>query len=209
MSASDWLILTIICFLGAASPGPSLGVILYATRIGGRISGITAAIGHGIGIGLYAFIAVTGLSYIITHHTTLFFALQIAGALLLLLLGGRLLMSSFRIKNKNTRATQTIGITNNFLSGFGIAAFNPKIAAFFASIFSQFFNEDQSLSIHLGMVMLAGIIDLLTYIFIVIAVSNSWVEKLIDGRRHLADRSLGGLIVIIALSLLITQLFVN
>ena len=62
MNVSDWLSLTLVCILGAASPGPSFAVILSATRTGGRAGGLAAALGHGLGIFLYAFVAATSLS---------------------------------------------------------------------------------------------------------------------------------------------------
>ena len=191
--------------LGAASPGPSLAVILSATRTGGRAGGLAAAFGHGLGVFLYAFVAATSLSFIIAHYTTLFFVLQLAGASLLIWLGGRLLKASFRPKDEQTIATDQNGMTSNFLSGFAIAAFNPKIAAFFASLFSQFFAEGQSLGLHVGMATLAGVIDAVTYIVIVISLSGYQLHTLMAAHLHLFDRVLGSLLMLIGISLLITQ----
>ncbi len=205
MNVSDWLSLTLVCILGAASPGPSLAVILSATRTGGRAGGLAAALGHGLGVFLYAFVAATSLSFIITHHATLFFALQLAGASLLIWLGGRLLQASFRPKDNPTIATDQNDITSNFLSGFAIAAFNPKIAAFFASLFSQFFAEGQSLGLHVSMATLAGVIDVVTYLVIVIALSGHQLHALMRAQLHLFDRVLGSLLMLIGISLLITQ----
>ena len=135
----------------------------------------------------------------------LFFVLQLAGASLLIWLGGRLLKASFRPKDEPTIATDQNGMTSNFLSGFAIAAFNPKIAAFFASLFSQFFAEGQSLGLHVGMATLAGVIDAVTYIVIVIALSGHRLHALMAAHLHLFDRVLGSLLMLIGISLLITQ----
>ena len=205
MNVSDWLSLTLVCILGAASPGPSFAVILSATRTGGRAGGLMAAFGHGLGVFLYAFVAATSLSLIITNHAKLFFTLQLAGASLLIWLGGRLLQASFRPKEEPTIATDQNGMTSNFLSGFAIAAFNPKIAAFFASLFSQFFAEGQSLSLHVSMATLAGVIDVVTYFVIVIALSGHQLHALMAAHLHLFDRVLGSLLMLIGISLLITQ----
>jgi threonine/homoserine/homoserine lactone efflux protein len=205
MSVSDWLSLTLVCILGAASPGPSLAVILSAVQTGGRAGGLAAAIGHGLGIFLYAFVAATSLSFIIAHHATLFFTLQLAGAVLLIWLGGRLLLASFRPKDEPAPASAQSGMSGSFLSGFAIAAFNPKIAAFFASLFSQFFAEGQSLGLHVGMATLTGAIDVATYVIIVIAVSGDRLQAMLGARLHLFERALGGLLVLIGVSLLITH----
>ena len=50
-----------VFFLGAVSPGPSLMVVLRNTMIGGRRQGVMCALGHGLGFGLYAGMAVFGL----------------------------------------------------------------------------------------------------------------------------------------------------
>lgn len=205
MSVSDWLSLTLVCILGAASPGPSLAVILSVVQTGGRAGGLAAAIGHGLGIFLYAFAAATSLSFIITHHATLFFTLQLAGAVLLIWLGGRLLLVSFRTKYEPAPAPAQSGMSGSFLSGFGIAAFNPKIAAFFASLFSQFFAEGQSLGLHVGMAILAGVIDVVTYVIIVIVVSGSRLQAMPGARLHLFERALAGMLMLIGVSLLITH----
>ena len=204
MSVSDWLSLTLVCILGAASPGPSLAVILSAVQTGGRAGGLAAAIGHGLGIFLYAFAAATSLSFIITHHATLFFTLQLAGAVLLIWLGGRLLLVSFRPKDEPASAQSAM--SGSFLSGFGIAALNPKIAAFFASLFSQFFAEGQSLGLHVGMATLSGVIDVVTYVIIVIAVSGDRLQAIPGARLHLFERALAGMLMLIGVSLLITHL---
>jgi len=65
MEPDQWLSLAMICLAGAVSPGPSLLVILDATRRGGRPAGMLAAIGHGLGIFIYAFGAATGLGWLV------------------------------------------------------------------------------------------------------------------------------------------------
>ena len=64
--------LSFVCAMGAMSPGPSLAVVLRNTISGGRLQGIMTGVGHGIGFGIYALIAVTGLSAILLAHDSLF-----------------------------------------------------------------------------------------------------------------------------------------
>ena len=62
MEFFSWLQIALVCVLGAVSPGPSLAVVVRNTISGGKTQGVLTGIGHGIGLGLYAFIAITGLS---------------------------------------------------------------------------------------------------------------------------------------------------
>jgi threonine/homoserine/homoserine lactone efflux protein len=56
--------MSLVCAMGAMSPGSSLAVVLRNTISGGRTQGIMTGIGHGIGFSIYAMIAVTGSSAI-------------------------------------------------------------------------------------------------------------------------------------------------
>ena len=65
MSIESWFYLVLICLMGASSPGPSLLVILRYAVADGRSAGINAAVGHGIGIFIYALVSAMGLSFIL------------------------------------------------------------------------------------------------------------------------------------------------
>jgi threonine/homoserine/homoserine lactone efflux protein len=56
------------------------------------------------------------------------------------------------------------------------------------------------------MATLAGVIDVVTYIVIVIALSGHRLHAVMAARLHLFDRALGSLLMLIGISLLITQL---
>ena len=60
MDSASLIGMSLVCVMGAMSPGPSLAVVLRNTISGGRTQGVMTGIGHGIGFGIYAFIAVMG-----------------------------------------------------------------------------------------------------------------------------------------------------
>jgi len=212
MPLTDWISLALVCILGALSPGPSLAVIYAVTRMNGRASGLTAAFGHGLGILLYAFAAATSLSYLINNHADLFFILQLIGALMLLWLGYKLLKSSFSTlqpaetpDSKSGKVSK--GLLGGFTTGFIIAAFNPKTAAFFVSLFSQFLNQEQSLATHIGMAGLAGFIDVSAYVIYVFAFTTATFGKAIDKIQHILERLLGLILIFLGISLLASYVF--
>ena len=63
---------SLVCAMGAMSPGPSLAVVLRNTISGGRTQGVMTGIGHGIGFGIYAMLAVTGLSAVLIADSHIF-----------------------------------------------------------------------------------------------------------------------------------------
>ena len=191
MSASDWLSLALICILGASSPGPSLAVVLAISRLQGRRGGYAAAVGHGLGIFLYASLAAASLSYILKQHGHLFQIVQIAGALMLVWMGVRLLMATRRRAENRPAETPRLALTQSFRHGFAIAVFNPKIAAFFASLFSQYLGEGQSTGLHLAMAALAGGIDMIVYVIVVMLATTQFAVGIFTKFASLNDLILG------------------
>ena len=82
---------SLVCAMGAMSPGPSLAVVLRNTISGGRTQGVMTGIGHGIGFGIYAMLAVTGLSAVLIADESKFELLQWSGAVVLLWLSYNML----------------------------------------------------------------------------------------------------------------------
>ena len=208
MSASDWLSLALICILGAASPGPSLAVVLAVSRLHGRKSGYVAAIGHGLGVFFYALIAAASLSYILKQHASLFQAVQIAGALMLVWIGGRLLMAARRRAQEEPLAAPSLALSNSFSHGFAIALFNPKIAAFFASLFSQYLAEGQSTMLHLAMALLAGGIDMVVYLMVVLLATTQLAVRVFTKFAGLNDLILSSILLGFGIILLVQNLII-
>ena len=208
MNASDWLSLALICILGAASPGPSLAVVLAVSRLNGRKGGCVAAIGHGLGVFFYALIAAASLSYILKQHASLFEAVQIAGALMLVWIGGRLLRAARRRAQDQPLAAPSLALSHSFSHGFAIALFNPKIAAFFASLFSQYLAEGQSTMLHMAMASLAGGIDMVVYLMVVLLATTQLALRVFTKFAELNDLILGSILLGFGIILLVQNLII-
>ena len=191
MGGSDWLSLALICILGASSPGPSLAVVLAISRLQGRRGGYAAAVGHGLGIFLYASLAAASLSYILKQHSHLFQMVQAAGALMLVWMGVRLLMATRRRADDQRAEAPHLALSKSFRHGFAIAVFNPKIAAFFASLFSQYLGEGQSTGLHLAMAAVAGGIDMIIYVIVVMLATTQFAVRIFTEFASFNDLILG------------------
>ena len=210
MGLADWLSLISICLLGALSPGPSLMVILACTAENGRKAGVLASIGHGLGVFIYALAAASGLNYLLNHFQSVFLALQLLGAGLLLWLGLRILKTTFMAAQRQadipSSAKQPAALQYAFRDGFLIAVFNPKIAAFFISLFSQFLEQGQLVMLHLSMAGLAGLIDMAIYVFYAILASTAIVNGLMERYARLRDFIFAMILISLALSLFASNL---
>ncbi|WP_428239900.1 LysE family translocator [Gynuella sp.] len=202
MTLSSWLTVATICILGAMSPGPSLAVVIKNTLSGGRQNGIKTAIGHGMGIGIYALISMSSLAIIITTSTLLFDTLQIAGALFLLWMG---LKSLGVIKSAQTDDAHRVvpeSVNQGFRNGFLIAFFNPKVALFFIALFSQFISTNSPLGEKMVYALTAAAIDTLWYLLVAGLFSNS---RLLDRLKRASiwlDRIFGVLLIGLGVRLL-------
>ena len=208
MSASDWLSLALICILGAASPGPSLAVVLAVSRLHGRKGGYVAAIGHGLGVFFYALIAAASLSYILKQHASFFQAVQIAGALMLVWIGWRLLTATRRRAQDQPLPAPSLSLSHSFSHGFAIALFNPKIAAFFASLFSLYLAEGQSTMLHLAMASLAGGIDMVVYLMVVLLATTQLAVRIFTKFAGFNNLILGSILLGFGTILLVQKLII-
>jgi len=202
MEIQDWGTLVIICTAGALSPGPSLLVIISITAKYGRLAGILAALGHGLAIFLYAISTAIGVSWLSNSTSQLFFYVQISGALLLLWLGVSMLISASRVSpvSENTHIPKKHSFA--FTEGFLIGILNPKIAAFFASLFSQFVIPSQPLSTSLIMATTAGFIDMLAYCMAALIANTLLVKHLFLNYARARDCVFGLLLLLLALSVI-------
>ncbi len=176
MTIALWLTVVSICLLGAMSPGPSLAVVLKQTISGGRVTGLIAAVTHGLGIGLYALLCISGIAVMITTSPWLFKALQWAGAAYLVWLG---------IKGLRARAGTSASLDDPPTTGsaardgFLVVFFNPKVAVFFIALFSQVIGSETSWLEKLAYAATAMFIDMAWYMIVAWLFSNPrWLGRL-------------------------------
>lgn len=141
MNWATWTTIAGICLLGAMSPGPSLAVVLKHTLAGGERNGLTAAFTHGLGIGLYALLCISGLAFLITTSPLLHASLQWGGAAYLAWLGFRGLAAKAIAPKDMPEAPPLTGAARD---GFLIVFLNPKVAVFFIALFSQIIGPETS-----------------------------------------------------------------
>ena len=195
--------LSFVCAMGAMSPGPSLAVVLRNTISGGRLQGIMTGVGHGIGFGIYALIAVTGLSALLLAHDSLFTLLQWGGALVLLWLSYNMLTY---IPSEEDEVHEGSG-RQGFIEGFLISFLNPKILVFLVAIFSQFIDPQMSQLDRFFMASLAGIIDTAWYVLVAAVLAGTPLIDILRSNSVIIDRSIGIVLLILALALVAKTFF--
>ena len=99
-------------------------------------------------------------------------------------------------------------MSRSFRDGFVIAIFNPKIAAFFVSLFSAFLESGQSNALHLAMASLAGGIDTIVYMVIVLVATMRRVKIAFAKYAGLNDLLLGVVLLIFGAILFVQILII-
>lgn len=199
MTITIWLTVVSICLLGAMSPGPSLAVVLQQTLRGGRKNGLIAAVAHGLGIGLYALLCISGIAVIITTSPLLFTILQWLGAGYLIWLG----INGLRAKASGDETlTETPTSGSAARDGFLVVFLNPKVAVFFIALFSQVIGSDTTLLEKIAYAATALFIDMGWYVIVAWSFSNPrWLSRLQQNRVWL-ERIFGVILIALALRLL-------
>ena len=205
MDIESLLGMSFVCAMGAISPGPSLVVVLRNTISGGRMQGIMTGIGHGIGFGIYAFIAVMGLSSVLLANEQLFNLLQVLGALVLTWLALQLIahkQSDLSVKYEESGY-------RGFFEGFMIAFLNPKILVFLVAVFSQFLNTDINNSDRFFMAIIAGAIDTMWYVFVAAVLAGTTIVDKLRENAAIIDRLIGMVLFMLSILLIVKTLGIN
>ena len=194
--------LSFVCAMGAISPGPSLVVVLRNTIAGGRRQGVMTGVGHGLGITVYSFIAVMGLSSLLLANKQIFNLLQWSGALVLIWLAFD--MISFNTSDLSEKYEDSG--RRGFIEGFMISFLNPKILIFMVAVFSQFISPDIDNPSRFIMAIMAGIIDAAWYVLVAIALAGTPIINTLRANAGTIDRSIGVVLLFIAILLIIKTL---
>ena len=205
MDIESLLGMSFVCAMGAVSPGPSLVVVLRNTITGGRMQGIMTGIGHGLGFGIYAFIAVMGLSSVLLANAQLFNLLQVLGALVLIWLAFKLIahkQSDLSVKYEESGY-------RGFFEGFMIAFLNPKILVFLVAVFSQFLNTDINNSDRFFMAIIAGAIDTMWYVFVAAVLAGTTIVDKLRENAVIIDRLIGMVLFMLSILLIVKTLGIN
>ena len=204
MSFAAWLSVATICVLGAMTPGPSLAVVLRYSVGQSRQAGFACALAHGVGIGFYAVITMTGLGILFQTVPVFHNAVSILGALYLIGLAIKAWRAAGSGEKFNVEgAGQLSGsLMQAARDGFMIAFLNPKIALFFLALFSQFVSPEFEWGGKFLLAFTAAAIDAGWYCLVAIGLSHGAVLPWLRDHASWIERIIAVLFVIVALRVL-------
>ncbi len=212
MTLAAWFTIVAVCTAGAMSPGPSLAVVIRNTLRGDRTLGVITGLSHALGIVIYAFVTAIGVGVLITQLPLLFAGLRYAGALFLVWLAARIMLSSVSADARpygdlnalpgaqpSIDRTGAISTVDAIRDGILISILNPKIILFFLALFSQFVSVETGWGEAIAIAATAGVIDAGWYVLVAVFISQQKVRGTLARHIGLIEKVFGVLLIAIAI----------
>lgn len=203
MTLTEWTILALVCLAGASSPGPSLALLLQTIMKDGRRAGVVFGLAHGLGIFFYAVLVVSGVSVALSFIPLLIDFVEICGLFFLMWLAFLMFKSSLGTKKFDTQ--EDIKNSNSIIwharSGFLVVFLNPKVAAFFLAIFTQFLESSPTFETKSIMVLTATVIDAGWYVLMSFIMAMPLFMKFLVSNSQRLEFVLGSILSIVSILL--------
>lgn len=119
------------------TPGPDTLYVLARSLGQGRGAGLVSVLGGSTGRLVHTFAAALGLSALLVSSPRAFAAVKVLGALYLVYLGGRMLLTRADLWMRVERGRRE-GLARVYAQGLATNVLNPTVAAFFISFLPQF-----------------------------------------------------------------------
>lgn len=206
MTLVQWLPLALVCLLGAMSPGPSLAIVTRHSLLSGTRAGVVCALSHGAGIFLWAALMTSGLGAVLLAQPSWFEGLRAVGAGFLLYLGARALLSQDGGVPADRRES-VAGVGKAATEGIVIALSNPKVALFFAALFSQFIQPEATTGTQLVIATTAAAIDALWYGTVAVLLSRPLWSGRLTRYGGLLERGFGVILITLSAGVLWSMFF--
>ena len=192
--------ITFVCLLGAMSPGPSMIVVINNAIFKNKVNGIITALGHGLGIGIYASFAVLGIGIVIQTNLMLFNLLKIISICFLFYMGIQAILKKNQLEFKQNNIAES---GKSFFQGLSISILNPKILIWFIAIYSQFMSLNNDIYFNLWLILIASIVDALWYTLLVNLVTLKGVHDQIKRNLQFMRKIIGFLFLLISIILIV------
>ncbi len=211
MDILSWSQIILVCFLGAASPGPSLALVSANTLAGGRAYGIATSLGHAVGIGLWALLTAIGLAKVVVATPAILFAAQLLGACLVSYIGFRIISAKSDPSSSNISLPLSSSKTliQGSVEGFLISILNPKIALFFLAIFSHFVEHNMGWAATGLLSITVASIDAGWYVAVTLTLTRAGMISLLRMHSSTITKISGTLLILVGLYLFFSIILSN
>jgi threonine/homoserine/homoserine lactone efflux protein len=196
--------LTTVLLLGAMSPGPSFILVARMAVAQSRAHGFAAAVGMGLGGGVFALAALVGLQSLLAAVPALYVAVKLVGGAYLVYLGVMIWRGA-----KQPLATGEAGavrgsVARSFVVALGTQLSNPKTAIAYTGIFAAFLPAQASVSTGITVLALVLLIETGWYTLVALVLSSPAPRALYLRGKTWIDRGVGAAMGLLGMKLLLS-----
>ena len=187
-------------FLAAASPGPTFLVVTSHAIGVSRRAGLQVAVGVLLATLTWCFSAAFGVAIVIGRIPWLYTSLQLVGAIYLMYLGGRMVVSAARQSGSVRTDEQVPAVGSGLLAvraGFLANMTNPKSIAYYASLFVVMIPANAPASLFWAAVVLAVLVSALWWCAVALLFSTQAITRAYKGVRRQIDLIVGGTLILL------------
>ncbi len=198
--------IAVIHLLAVASPGPTLMVVMSQAVAGSRRSGFLVVTGVVLATLVWASLTAAGLGGFVAQVGWLYLTLKIVGAVYLTWIGIDLLRSAFRRHSVELHTSKPI-LTGwqATRAGFLTTISNPKVAAYYASLFGVVIPANAPTMAFAGAVITAALVSALWWSAVTLLFGLPAIRNFYARSRRWMDGVMGVLLLALAGRLLVSR----
>ena len=189
-------------------PGPDFFVVMKNSITSGKGNGAMAALGIASGHIVYSLLAVFGIIFILANMYYVFVTIKILGAIYLIYLGIRSIISARQSMNFSTSQMKAQRITylSSYRQGFFSTILNPKALLYYISILPQFLSTGEAVTSKIA-ILTAIVTTVILLWFIFCVYIFQYIKLLFTNRKIKAifDYMVGAILIGLSLNLLLSK----
>ncbi len=206
MDIESIMTVLIIGFFVVITPGPNMVVVMKNTISAGTASGIITALGLFMGNLVHITYCLVGIGLIISKSIVAFNIIKILGALYLMYLGIKLLLSKQKLSGENTEAP----VPNKthfeyFANGLLTDLLNPKATLFFLALFTQIIKPGYSIAERIFYGSSVAVLEFICFTILSFILGNQLVKKAIHRFFNVIEKFTGVLLILLGIKILVTR----
>jgi threonine efflux protein len=186
-----------VCLAGVMSPGPNFVAVTHRAISSSRVEAVAMVFGIAMVNGLWAAMALFGLSLLVTSLPWLFWSIKLMGAAYLVWFGIQLLKRSSQPLRPKKLSASTFSLPSALRDGITTNLANPKSMAFYASVFSGAVPADATMETLLAMVMMVCVIAVLWYGCVALVLSADRMANLYRKGKAAVETTCGLFLILL------------
>lgn len=188
--------------------GPDFFVVMKNSITSGKGNGAMAALGITSAHVVYSLLAVFGIIFILANMYYVFVTIKILGAIYLIYLGIRSIISARQSMNFSTAQMKAQRITylSSYRQGFFSTILNPKALLYYISILPQFLSTGEAVTSQIA-ILTAIVTTVILLWFIFCVYIFQYIKLLFTNRKIKAifDYRVGAILIGLSLNLLLSK----